>query len=111
MYLTATTLGVALLLIGINWLGALGCTIILAAPILNPFPVQTFESKSIYYPGLFISLGFGVWQFIQAEIYGLVWLRVPAPWWWVTFWLALWLLLVVGAVGKLCRRRSRSSEA
>lgn len=106
-YLTSVTLGMVLLLFGPGWSGGLGGAMIFAGSRWNPFPVRPFNSKSVCYAGLLVSLGCGVWQFIQAERYGYIWLRVPPSPSFVVLALVMWLSLVVGVVVKLCQGHPR----
>ena len=96
LYLTSITLGMVLILIGISWLCLLGCAITLSALLFSGnLRIHPFRVRLVSYLGLVISLFGGVWQFVQAERYGFVFLRVPPHWWFVVFIIVAWLSLFV----------------
>jgi hypothetical protein len=96
IYLTGITLGMAFILTGISWLCLLGCAITLSAlKFFGHFSRVNAFTALLGHVGLFISLVGGIWQFLAALRHGLVWLRVPPPWWFVAFVLVAWFALLL----------------
>jgi len=87
----------ALILSGVSWLCLFGCAITLSALLFSGRLIGSgVFTVAFGYVGLSISLIGSVAQFIQAERYGHVWLRVPAHGSFIVFIVVVWLGLIIG---------------
>lgn len=90
-YLVALTVGVALMVIGIDWLLFLG----LALAVASGF----FSSHSKFRPhsftAVFIGLAGAVWCFVVDWHHGRIFVRQPVDWWFVLLLAGAWLWSVL----------------
>jgi hypothetical protein len=89
---TLLTLGAAFILSGIGWLCIFGGTVVVSSRFFSHRP----SSIRLNYIALFVSLVCGIWIFIDVFRHGHVFMRIPLHWGFIAFWLALWLLTVIG---------------
>ena len=95
-YLLSVTIGMALIVSGISWLSLFGCATVLSALFFSRhFSIRHPFTRWLGYIGLFASFVGGISQFIQAERYGHVLLRVPPHLSFVAFIVAVWLAAVI----------------
>lgn len=97
IYLISLTLGMALILSGISWLGLFGAAIVLSAILFaSHLSFRRPASAWFAYIGLFVSLLGGVKQFAESLRHGPLFMRVPPHWTFDAFIVAVWLSAVMG---------------
>jgi len=105
IYLTAVTLGVALMLTGISWLTQLGCAVILSVQIIT----GRFSGGQVFMTAVgcsivLLALVSGIWQFKMALRFNHLWLGFPPPWWWAVFLLTGWIGVMISEIRKRMAR-------